>query len=194
MKHKQVPGSNPEIYNSNNQKRAEPLPSTRNVNNGSLFVSGVGSQAVHRAGANDASMNENLQKSGDQVHRQNSFALHGNGKSRASTFGSQRNVTVTLNGIKQRFADNSSGAAHMQGNHPGPAGTSEGFHAREPNETTLMKARPATSIRVSSKSHYIGFGGGGAAAGSHTNKYQSRTFGANRTNENNIGGGQAQLI
>lgn len=32
---------------------------------------------------------------------------------------------------------------------------SESFHAREPNETHIMKARPATSTRIAMKSHSI---------------------------------------
>jgi len=34
--------------------------------------------------------------------------------------------------------------------------TSDGFHAREPSESHIMKARPATSIRLASKSHQFG--------------------------------------
>lgn len=58
---------NPANFNSNNQKKAEPLPSNRNANGKSLFVSGLCSQGTSVHGG-DVQMNENLQKSGDTVH------------------------------------------------------------------------------------------------------------------------------
>ena len=37
---------------------------------------------------------------------------------------------------------------------------SDNFHAREPNETTMMKQRPTTSIRMATKSHSFNSNGG----------------------------------
>lgn len=62
-------------------------------------------------------------------------------------------------------------------------------HAREPNETTIMKARPLTSTRLASKSH---FGSNsqqfGQTAGSQTIKYSQgarQVFINNKTLEAN---------
>ena len=71
--------------------------------------------------------------------------------------------------------------------------TGDGFHVREPNETTIMKARPSTSIRLASKSHQFGsnsqhFGVNGA---SQTLKFNAgRQVFNNRTMEAANGGQQ----
>ena len=69
---------NPNFYNSNHQKMAEPLPSTRNNapgQNGFAASTGEHGQTI----LCDLPINHNLQKSGEhgKVDRQNSFALYG---------------------------------------------------------------------------------------------------------------------
>lgn len=106
---------------------------------------------------------------------------------------------MNFNGIKHRIAEN----GHLVSN-ASITPTGDAFSSQAPSENAAMKQRPATSIRVASKAHVFGLGassgsqGGahfGQTAGQQTLRYQSRQFGANRTNEHNIGGQQqAQLI
>ena len=148
-------GQNSAIYNSNTQKIAEPQLSTRNAPNHSHFNAGINDHTV-QAPLRDLPISNNLQKSGDLIHckvdRQNSFALYGNKRGGTSSFG-QKLVTqqsVHINGVKSRGIEG--GNTHNTNN---ASTTGEGFNARESNEST-MKARPATSIRLASKSHVFG--------------------------------------
>ena len=81
-------------------------------------------------------INENLQKSGEnnKTERHNSFALYGkrNGLLQGSKSGNHQNQ-INQYKREQSNADN--------------------ILPREPNETTIMKARPSTSFRVANKSH-----------------------------------------
>jgi len=83
-----------------------------------------------------------------QIDRQNSFALYGNSAKRqmAANFGQKIGTQqpVQINALKQRV---------VEANH-----TTENFHAREPNDTHLMKARPSTSTRLAQKSQVFGPG------------------------------------
>ena len=184
---------NQAIYNSNNQKMVEPQLSTRNAPNHSHFAPGMSDQPSGQAILRDLPISNNLQKSGDIVHskvdRQNSFALYGNKRAGATSFGHklmapQQNVQIT--GLKQRTFEGQ--AAGGNGNSAG-----DGFHAREPNETSLMKARPSTSIRLASKSHVFGSNSQhfASSAASQTLKFaQGRQVFNNRTVESaNVGNG-----
>jgi hypothetical protein len=97
---------------------------------------------------------------------------------------------VQINGAKPRSIE---GATITQPNTCSTTG--EGFNAREPNETTLMKARPATSIRLASKSHVFGSTSQQFATGnSQTLKFTQANRQAfnNRTVET-TNGGQVQM-
>jgi len=188
-------GQNSAIYNSNTQKIVEPQLSTRNAPNHSHFVAGINEHSV-QAPLRDLPITNNLQKSGDLVHckvdRQNSFALYGNKRGGTTSFGQKlvTQQTVQINGIKPRGIEG--GNIHQTNN---VSTTGEGFNAREPNETSLMKTRPSTSIRLASKSHVFGSTSQNFASGnSQTLKFTqaNRQVFNNRTVEA-TNGGQVQM-
>lgn len=98
-------------------------------------------------------MQINSQMVGSKVERQNSFALYGT-KRNAPNFGSHKMsqpVYLQLQGLRRESTGDAA------------------FHVREPNDTAIMKARPATSIRVASaKSH-----GGNQTQGGYNGHYAS---------------------
>ena len=159
MKHKGIAAQNSAIYNSNNQKLAEPQLSTRNAPAQQHF--GAQQQSSEHGGCpilRDLPIgNHNLQKSGEPMHskvdRQNSFALYPHqgkrtgGGSMAGTFGNKLTTHQQhqINQLKSRVG----GTTVESG------GTAEGFHAREPNETHTMKARPSTSTRLAHGTKHV---------------------------------------
>jgi len=80
--------------------------------------------------------------------------LYGNSKRSGNNtvggFGHKIQQPVQINGLKSR---DSNPSQQMQA---AASSTGDGFHVREANETTHMKARPSTSIRLASKSHQFG--------------------------------------
>ena len=147
------------------------MPSARqnNSNNG-VFISGIANGVLNSGQADQAPLREmqlnDLQKSGElgqaKMDRQNSFVLYG--KQRA------QNMSMTVhsghNGSKLAHSG-SNGTHHFGGtkldSKRGDHVMAETFHAREPNETSIMKARPSTTIRMATKSH--SFSSCSAAAG-----------------------------
>ena len=119
---------NSSSYNSQ-QRGVEPQISARNAPNHSLFMAGMPGQQVP---LQEMPLNENLQKSGETgIERHNSFALYG-----------KRNGTSNNSKAQQN------GFAAVKRDQNG-----ETLPPREPNETTIMKARPSTSFRVANKNY-----------------------------------------